>query len=371
MKKVLLFPLLCCLLFVIDGQGKSIIYVRAAATRSGDGSSWTNAYRNFQTGVNAAFAGDSVFVAGGTYRPASGRSFSMKDGVKIYGGFAGTETSLNQRRRAGQLAVSILKGNGNSVFVNHGLTSSARLDGFTITGGSGAPDGGGMNNESSSPVIANCVFSGNSARLSGGGMYNHDASPAIVNCVFSGNIGQRSGGGMFNGASSPAIINCIFSGNVVRDGSGGGLDNENASSPSLINCTIAGNKVLTFSPGGGIRNDFNSSPTLVNCIIYGNQGGIVNENGSTAILSYSLVQGWVGGERGNLPGSTNPEFISAPGYTAAPFTNGNYRLQPGSPLVNAGSNGTLPGKDTKDIAGKPRVIGDRVDMGVYENLAHQ
>jgi hypothetical protein len=44
--------------------------------------------------------GDQIWVAAGTYIPIDevrGHSFWLKNGVKIYGGFAGTESKLEQR----------------------------------------------------------------------------------------------------------------------------------------------------------------------------------------------------------------------------------------------------------------------------------
>jgi hypothetical protein len=80
---------------------------------------------DLQTAINNASAGDSVFVAQGTYTG----SFVMKEGVKIYGGFAGTEASLTDRNLvAGH--ISTLNGNGGGRVVvnnNNGLTSAAEV----------------------------------------------------------------------------------------------------------------------------------------------------------------------------------------------------------------------------------------------------
>src|SRR5689334_24327169 len=96
-------------------------------------------------------------------------SFSLKSGVAIYGGFAGTETQLSQRNPATNVTVlsGDLNGDDNS-FTNNGenslhvvtaisTDSSAILDGFRIGHGNADasttfPDesGGGMLNDSSS-----------------------------------------------------------------------------------------------------------------------------------------------------------------------------------------------------------------------------
>jgi hypothetical protein len=76
-------------------------FVNAAATGSGTGTSWANAYPDLNSALAAALNGDVIWVAAGTYRPTSGSdrtaTFKMKVGVVIYGGFNGTETGGSQR----------------------------------------------------------------------------------------------------------------------------------------------------------------------------------------------------------------------------------------------------------------------------------
>ena len=54
-----------------------------------------------QSAIAAAQAGDQIWVAAGTHTPTTGldrnTTFSLKNDVAIYGGFAGTETGLNER----------------------------------------------------------------------------------------------------------------------------------------------------------------------------------------------------------------------------------------------------------------------------------
>ena len=67
-------------------------YVKAGAT--GNGSFWANASGDLHAMINASAVGDEVWVAANTYKPTTGAdqriSFSMKNGVAIYGGFAGS-----------------------------------------------------------------------------------------------------------------------------------------------------------------------------------------------------------------------------------------------------------------------------------------
>ena len=124
--------------------------------------------------------GMEIWIADGTYKPTTGTdrtaTFALKSGVAIYGGFAGTENSSEQRNWLTN--VTILSGDigvqGNNsdnsfhVVTGSGVDGTAVLDGFTISGGkadSGPNNrGGGMVIYSGSPSITNVTFSGNSAR---------------------------------------------------------------------------------------------------------------------------------------------------------------------------------------------------------------
>lgn len=357
--------------YLVFPDAEGIVYVNSAAPGGGDGSSWANAIDSLNVALAAANTDTSIhqiWVTQGTYSPASGQSFMMDKNVKIYGSFKGNETNISQRNLGSGLT-SILKGNGSNVVRNDSntLSNATLINGFIITGGKAA-NGGGMYNYNSSPTISQCNFTGNTGTVNGGGMFNSNSSPLIINCIFSGNTSSTYGGGMLNQSSSPTLVNCLFSGNLTGAtgfGGGGGIYNY-TSFPVLTNCTLAGNKAPSGS-GGGMSNQNTSSPTLTNCIIWANSDGI---SGSNATVTYSVVQGEQGGGAGNLPDTTNPRFNNSPLYTNAPFSNGNYRLQAGSPAVNKGSNQALPANDSTDLDSNPRIFqqatGGIVDMGAYE-----
>lgn len=81
--------------------GQTIHYVKPTASGTGDGSSWANASADLKAMINASAGGDEVWVAAGTYKPTTDNnpytSFSMAQGVAIYGGFAGIETQRSER----------------------------------------------------------------------------------------------------------------------------------------------------------------------------------------------------------------------------------------------------------------------------------
>jgi len=74
-------------------QAWGTVYV----SQTGDnttGDSWATAYSTVQAGIDDADVLDEeVWVVEGTYA----ESISLKSGVALYGGFAGTETLLSQR----------------------------------------------------------------------------------------------------------------------------------------------------------------------------------------------------------------------------------------------------------------------------------
>ena len=264
-----------------------IIYVKGGGT--GTGTSWACATTDLQAAINTASSGNMVWVAGGTYqRGGSGEYFRMKEGVKIYGGFAGTETALSQRDLSIAANTSTLQGTNTSVFFNTSLTTAALLDGFTITGGSNADYGGGMFNYYASPTISHCIFSANNATY-GGGMYNQSGSPVISYCTFTGNNSTDEGGGVENYQASAVFTNCTFTNNTCSNfdggGFGGGVYDHNSSS-NFINCTVGGN-IADYAGGILILNDDIPSGMLTGCIITGNLA-ILSGGGGLTIRSTSV-----------------------------------------------------------------------------------
>ena len=200
-------------LVFIPVSGWAVVYVdvnNVAGPR--DGKSWATAYQSIQEGVDYAYAaGSEVWVAEGTYKPASTTdrtvSIQLRSGVALYGGLKGIEKKRNQRDWAKN--VTILSGDigqpgdssDNSYHVVKGA-NKATIDGFTITGGNADGvtyygKGGGMVNYLSrpqrgpfgpavglSPTVTNCTFTGNYA-IEGGAMYNYDrCTPKLTNCTF-------------------------------------------------------------------------------------------------------------------------------------------------------------------------------------------
>ena len=402
----------------------STIYVNHAATGTNTGTSWANAYTSLQSALDAATSGKQIWIAKGTYKPSSAYGFGdataryyhfeMKEGVEIYGGFAGIEASIDERTnfKAGGANETILSGDLNDDDVINGsgttlaitgnsdncyhviynpstlaLTSATILDGVTISGGNAnkndSPycEGGGMCNDHCSPTLNNLTFRYNVASRNGGGIYNYYSSPMLSNTIFVKNlVSSNNGGGMSNNNSSPNLVNVVFNNN--RANKGGGLDNF-FSSPVLTNVTISGNAASSNSQGqgGGIYNYASSSPVLKNCIVYGNtaktnEGNEIYIEAGTVTLKYCCY----GNGSGDVSGGTTFTFTPDENcITADPkivdAAGGDCRLYGNSPCVDDGFDDY--NTKTTDIRGAgfgrkllktDHTQNGTIDMGAYEYM---
>ncbi len=364
-------PLFLLLLLTGSALAQTIRYVKPTGT--GDGSSWANASGNLQAMITASNANDQVWVAAGTYTPTTGTdrtiSFSMKEGVAIYGGFAGNESTLSARPVinpvTGQPSGSTLSGDigtqgdagDNSYHIiknGTGLTTAAILDGFVITKGnannSGAfldQVGSGVFNDGYSdfcnPTFRNCSFHSNSAGY-GGAIYNQgmsgNCSPHFINCFLQGNSATTGGGAICNqgsfGNSNPQLTNCIFQGNSSQ--LGGAINNDGRSSgnssPQLINCVFQSNSAQR---GGAIHNEGtggNSSPQLINCLFYSNSAGY-----GGAMHNYGATSGNSSPQLTNCTFRNNSSYLGQVMYNTGSFSgNSNPKLTNSLLWNNGGSN---------------------------------
>jgi predicted outer membrane repeat protein len=272
--KSLLGTFFLCLLLSLQASA-TIIYVDSAhVAGTQTGISWSTAFSNFQSGINAANSGDSVWVAKGTYTPPLASSFNMKEGVKIYGGFTNTNTQFTDRNW--QAGLSVLKSSDVWLIVNsvNNLTSNAVLDGFKILGYSTSLPTGAIFNKQSSPAIVNCSFS-NFSGSAGAAIYNRQCAPVITNCTFSNNSAtytsssDDNGGAIYNVAASPVISYCTFNGNLAGL-DGGAIFNTDTAAPSIYACTFSNNSAVG---GGAIYNEGTATINITNCNFQNNASG--------------------------------------------------------------------------------------------------
>lgn len=252
MKKTLLLLLFFVICFSLFSQ--QIWYVKSHASGANTGLSWEDAFTDLQSALQSAQYGDDIWVAQGVYQPNEGvdrnATFDLPTGVRLAGGFAGTETLFGERDW--EHNTTILNGNTGDpekwtdnnyhVVSIYGGDSLTMLDGFKIMRGvaidSGMPwwapaaeepfnFGGGVLvwanslRSVSAPQIRNCMFESNYARSGGAvacieGIYT--ASPRITGCRFLYNHCSENGGAIYKVGNSPAahpftIVDCIFTSN--------------------------------------------------------------------------------------------------------------------------------------------------------------
>lgn len=216
------------------------------------------------------------------------------------------------------------------------LMEGGILSGFTVRNGRNtnlAPSalGGGIAGAPAS-IIVRCIIENNGSSHGGGGV----SGGVLYNCIIRSNRADHFGGGAYQST----LFNCLLSRNVC-DGYGGG-----AAGSTLYHCTVVENSSDDQDSGccgGGAWGS-----TLFNSIAHLNHGG--NE------LDQCFAQDtWPGG--GGSPLFVNPAAQ-------------DYRLQPGSPCIDAGGDlGALIPLDMDDL--RRPLEGNRdgdaaPDMGAFE-----
>lgn len=333
MKRLFLTAL--CSLFILTLMAQQVRYVKTSA----ESTLWSNqpqslVFSDLQAAINASSSGDQVWVAAGIYYPISGidgntgrfLSFLMKDGVSVYGGFAGTEVTLNQRTKASEAPwdytnQTILSGNynknGDSTdnsyhvvwFGTTDFSDTTFLEGFTIQHGfaDGAADfnqkGGGAFLTRKS-VIENCVvrynvalygggiFSRNNARIKGclfqhnktwrqngfGGAISCNSSAQIIeNSQFENNIAAKDGGAIYGGINAE-VIQCYFANNEALQNGGAVWA---MTGQKTTECTFFENKAIN---GGALYTNYNNN-MVSSSIFLANEA----ENGGAIYLASGKV----------------------------------------------------------------------------------
>ena len=297
-----------------------IRYVKPGGT--GDGMSWTNASGDIQRMIdeladnNPGGQPGEVWIAEGEYEPQTqlisnasySASFRMRDGISVYGGFAGGEASKTERKlktkpegeevmpwefehttvlKAAYYDRKNLTLNGNKWT----LTSDSRhvvwfapmqdedpftqvttLDGVTIMGGyaqgnTGLDDfytdrGAGVYMDGENAYLTNCTVTENNATGNGGGVYLRNGR--VQSSLIYNNNSDQNGGGVY--VDDQGLVHrSMLANNSARNGAGVYLDNSDEAQllPEylmLSTCVVSNN---TASGNGAV---------------YCNQGGVLLQN---------------------------------------------------------------------------------------------
>jgi hypothetical protein len=295
---------------------------------TGTGTSWTDALNSVQTAIDMAVEGDEIWVKTGTYTPdESDRTvaFTLSSGVKLYGGFGGSESSLEDRLTSdidGDGSVSgweflyptVLSGeiqedddvSNNSqhiVVIPSGVSSNTVFNGFTVAnaytdvayknsivyaagiiafGGkvencliqdcqsvsSEVSYGGGVyvsDSEFTDCKIQDCSISGDDCF--GGGVFAEDA--IIESCTITACYAvpvdnfKAFGGAVY--CSGSQMINCIVTDSYISglEGYGGGLY---VLDGTVVNSIITNNEATAYA--GGV---YGLQAHIANCVVANNK----------------------------------------------------------------------------------------------------
>jgi len=248
---------------------------RANTGTTPDGLSWATAFTTLQPAIDAAHVdgGGELWVAAGVYGEQrvfvdadTSRNIGalvLRDGVALYGGFAGHETLREHRNilqnrtiidgsraREGEPARQVIIGASNTV-----------LDGVEVTGGDAGfrrPIGGGLRLEGVTNVrIANCIFSKNSGRFGGALRVTFSTGVIIERCAFTENRIENVGvPAVYFSDSTANLSDSTFIANEYEsDRTDGGCVRAERGSVQVVRCHFERNSGTPLSlqtqDGGG------------------------------------------------------------------------------------------------------------------------
>ena len=284
---------------------QSIVYITQLGAGTKNGSSWANALPgdSLQYAINKnanTLTGGQVWVAQGTYyptkditgnsKPKNGfdKTFTLKSKILLYGGFAGTETSLLQRKHIDKDAngkidswewqyktelngyLGAIVGQVLTIVTYKTISDDKPLvDGFTITKGDQ-----GMSLYASQ--VQRCVITRCTGGDNSGAGIEASYSTIVDSCFISENSNDNEGGGIgLNSGSkitNSSIVNnaTVYNGGGITFGQGG----------QAISCFIANNYSNFW--GGGVKLD---GGILSNSVVVNNSSeydgaGIYMRNGT-------------------------------------------------------------------------------------------
>lgn len=320
-----------------------IYYVSPDGT--GDGTSWTNA-TTLTAALGSAKAGDQIWLKGfeqiteaGQLYTAPAEGFTVKSGVKLYGGFAGTETNVNQRETLGKAYQmkyrSVLSGdiNGddevdpnNFIFPENTTRGDNAQHVLVLNAFRNSSDN--SNDNSLSTVVDGLTIAGGHADDAGGGIYvkgdvNNSVPYSIDRCYLLNNFGLK-GGAIYVEASVEVtatlstINQCVVYNNVAgtiigKENEGGGI--YLAGAGNIVNSSIFNNE------NGGVV--LSKDANLVNSTVARNTGGGV-DMAEASITDAHVFNSVVWGN--SFVAATHWPIFSYSAYPDAPETNNNINL---------------------------------------------
>lgn len=398
-------------------EALAVCFVNQDATGKNDGTSWTNAYTNPQFALLLGCT--EIWVAKGIYKPTSisdsTSTFEIAVGTKMYGGFAGGESAVDQRLPLANRTV--LSGDIPGTRSLHVVTIdpepagselSPLLDGFVVTDGAAlesdgqngagifceatggyecspilnnlvvtentAEYGGAISLDSSivRAVLSNSILASNDATLEGGAiwLYYSDSrsQPQFINVSFQNNVSGYTGGAVNDYGGAAKYINCSFYENFAARETGGALQIRHvvpSSLVSLLNVTFTENRANDASAIFDAGSSALFSLAIQNSIFWGDTSttgsDISNEGTSLILVDDSVVQTGcpAGGSCANIT-AKDPLLVSVGNNEDFSFV---LSPTPGGSAYDAGNDRACPPIDQRGVS---RPQGKHCDIGAVE-----
>jgi hypothetical protein len=364
------------------------IRVKTDGSDSNDGSTWALAKQHIQAAVNAAAAagGGELWVKAGTYS----EQVDLIDGVYIYGGFAGSETSRTQRNWTTN--VTIIDGGSarkGVEAVGLGYRLSA-LDGFKIQNGK-AWDGAGVFCMNAAPQIMNNTITANAARGKGGGVFLANSLALVRINDINQNSALGYGGGVAAMRGYPEVSRDNIENNWACIAGAGGYISGGCTGRFINNRIVLNHQNTTISGcyGMGLALGPYTGAVVINNTFADNEPGsstrgtIYTEDYAVGTFANNIIAmngsgGFSAGINGSLTLTKNDVYSNSGQDYYAPFTpishatdissdplfhnqaGADYRQSTGSPVINTADSGSAP---SDDYLGVTR---STPDMGCYE-----
>ncbi len=229
--------------------------------------------------------------------------------------------------------------------------------------------GGGLSCIHGGGYITNNTFLNNTATGVGGGLCVDSSDVVINNNIFKYNYSIIGGGiGYLRSTPEKLIANNLIAENVGMYFGGGIAFIDFAG--KMTNNTIAGN---VSAMGGGMYLNDGGSPIVENTIFWGNTAGVPEQSQVFIWDVESVPDFYFCNMQYGLDGiggaSFEGEYVACIEEYPVFLGEGDhpYQLLANSPAIDAGD----PNTDTSmlpetDVAGNPRVVNSRIDIGAYE-----